>query len=68
MPDIFDMQLDAYPSMSEVNRLLSEDKPCEHKITEKAQHYYGVNFDTDFYWYWICSDCGVEIESEPDET
>ena len=68
MSAIFYVQLDAYPSMSEVNRLLSEDKPCEHKITERAQHYYGVNFDTDFYWYWICSDCGVEIESEPDET
>jgi len=68
MPDIYDMQLDAYPSMSEVNRMLAlaESNECEHKECEQAEQYYGT-LETDFYYYWMCSDCGDEVHNEPDE-
>ena len=61
MPDKYDMELDAQPSLAEVNY------KCEHKRTERAEYYFGRDYSKDYFFYWICSDCGNEIESEPDE-
>jgi len=78
MSDYHSITQDAYPSMSEVNELLSvqEIKPdikdlpeiCEHKECEQGERYFGRDFKVDYYYYWFCSDCGEEVESEPDET
>ena len=68
MSDFYSIQQDAYPSMSEVNRMLAipKEDECEHKECEQAEQYYGT-LETDFYYYWMCSDCGEEVHSEPDE-
>lgn len=66
MSDFYSIQQDAYPSVSEVDEMCSQPKKCEHKHTEQAECYYGT-LETDFYYYWICSDCGEEVQSEPDE-
>ena len=68
MPDIYDMKQDAYPSMSEIHELmLDAGKNCKHKDIIKDSHYYGL-LDEQFYYYYKCDTCGVEIEDiEPDE-
>tara|TARA_R100000995_G_C3417496_1_gene92318 strand:- start:273 stop:476 length:204 start_codon:yes stop_codon:yes gene_type:complete len=66
MSDFYSIQQDAYPSISEVDEMCAQTKKCEHKHTEQAEYYYGT-LETDFYYYWICSDCGEEVQSEPDE-
>lgn len=62
MPDIYDMQLDAYPSVSEINKLL-----CSHDNI-KFNRIHNSLLDSDMYFYTVCADCGVEIESDSDET
>tara|TARA_Y100001963_G_scaffold57396_1_gene80345 strand:- start:84 stop:308 length:225 start_codon:yes stop_codon:yes gene_type:complete len=68
MPDIYDMQQDAYPSTSEIDEIMSMvNKDCEHKDIIKERHYYGI-MDEQFYYYFKCDSCGEEIEDlEPDE-
>ena len=70
MSDFYSIQQDAYPTVSEVDRMLAlpnADKDnCEHKECEQVEQYYGT-LETDFYYYWMCSDCGDEVNNEPNE-
>lgn len=46
--------------------ILIESNECEHNECEQAEQYYGI-LETDFYYYWMCSNCGEEVVSEPNE-
>jgi|TARA_R110002096_G_scaffold27097_4_gene83241 hypothetical protein len=46
--------------------ILIESNECEHNECEQAEQYYGT-LETDFYYYWMCSNCGEEVVSEPNE-
>ena len=67
MPDIKDMEWDAYPSVSEALELIDQ-AICEENTQHKNAEYQAREEDTNVPDDYYCLDCGKQLDiPEPDE-